>query len=72
MDPYYNAYTGDASGLDPEGPHILPLWKIGPKRPSLLWLWGPNSIMVVYMDPLGDDFGVIVYSTLALATTRGR
>ena len=24
-----------------------------PKRPSVLWLWGPNSIMVVFMDPLG-------------------
>ena len=23
---------------------------LGPKRPSLLWFWGPRSIMVVYMD----------------------
>ena len=29
--------------------------ELGPKRlrPSLLWFWGPNSIMEVYMDPLG-------------------
>ena len=27
--------------------------ELGPKRPSLLWYWGPNSIVVVYMDPLG-------------------
>ena len=26
--------------------------EFGPKRPSPLWFWGPNSIMVVYMDPL--------------------
>ena len=30
----------------PEGP-------LGPKRPSPVWFWWPNSIMVVYMDPLG-------------------
>ena len=29
--------------------------ELGPKRPSLLWFWGPNSIMVVYMDPLGES-----------------
>ena len=27
--------------------------ELGTERPSLLWFWGPNSIMVVYMDPLG-------------------
>ena len=27
--------------------------KLGPKRPSLLWFWDPNSIIGVYMDPLG-------------------
>ena len=27
--------------------------ELGTERPSLLWLWGPNSMMVVYMDPLG-------------------
>ena len=28
--------------------------ELSPKRPSLVWFWGPNSIMVVYMDPLGE------------------
>ena len=27
---------------------------LGPKRPSLLWFWGPNSIIVVYVDPFGS------------------
>ena len=27
--------------------------ELGPKRPSLLWLLEANSIIVVYMDPLG-------------------
>ena len=26
------------------------------KRPSPLWFLGPNSIIVVYMDPLGSEF----------------
>ena len=37
----------------PEGPYTLPM-ELGPqKNPSLLWFWGPNSIMVVYMGPSG-------------------
>ena len=28
-------------------------YELGPKRPSPLWVLGPNSIIVVYMDPLG-------------------
>ena len=28
--------------------------ELGPKRPSFLWFWGPNSIMVLCMDPLGS------------------
>ena len=27
--------------------------EVAPKRPSPLWFWGPNSKIVVYMDPLG-------------------
>ena len=27
--------------------------ELGPKRASLLWFRGPNSIMVVFVDPLG-------------------
>ena len=34
-----------------EAPYIL--MALGPKRPYLLWLGGPSSIMVVYMEPLG-------------------
>ena len=34
----------------------------GPKRPSPLRFWGPNSIIVVYMDPLGRLFRVKVGS----------
>ena len=30
------------------------------QRPSALWFWGPNSIIVVYMDPLVDR---IVFAT---------
>ena len=26
----------------------------GTKKPSPLWFWGSNSIIVVYMDPLGS------------------
>ena len=29
------------------------IMELGPKRPSPLWFLGPNSIVVVYMDPLG-------------------
>ena len=29
------------------------IMELGPKRPSPLWFWGLNSIIVVYMDPLG-------------------
>ena len=29
--------------------------ELGPKRPSPLWFWGPNSITVVYMDPVGNQ-----------------
>ena len=29
------------------------IMELGPKRPSPLWFWGPNSIIAVYMDPLG-------------------
>ena len=38
----------------PRGSIYPTIMELGPKRPSLLWLWGPNSIMVVHMDPLGN------------------
>ena len=52
---YYRNYS-----LYPRGSIYPTIMELGPKRPSLLWLWGPNSIMVVYMDPLG-----IVYKPVA-------
>ena len=32
---------------------IIIIMELGPKRPSPLWFRRPNSIIVVYMDPLG-------------------
>ena len=37
---------------NPEGPYTLTM-ELGPKKPSLFWFWGPNSIMVVYVGPSG-------------------
>ena len=37
----------------PRGSIYTTTMELGPKRPSSLWFWGPNSIIVVYMDPLG-------------------
>ena len=33
------------------------IMELAPKRPSPLWFWGPNSIIIVYMDPLGSFSG---------------
>ena len=41
------------SGSHSQRVHIHDHYELGPNRPSLLWFWGPNSIIVVYMDPLG-------------------
>ena len=38
---------------DPRGSMYTTIMELGPKRPSLLWFWGPNSKIVVFMDPLG-------------------
>ena len=40
--------------LIPRGSIYTTIMELGPKRPFLLWFWGPNSIMVVYVDPLGS------------------
>ena len=40
----------------PRGSIYTTIMELGPKRPSPSWFRGPNSIIVVYMDPLG--FGV--------------
>ena len=37
----------------PRGSTYTTIMELGPRRPSPLWFWGPNSIVVVYMDPLG-------------------
>ena len=37
----------------PRGSIYTTIMELGPKRPSLLWFWDPNSIIGVYMDPLG-------------------
>ena len=31
------------------------IMELGPERPSPLWFLGPDSIIVVYMDPLGNN-----------------
>ena len=31
------------------------IMELGRRRPSPLWFWEPNSIVVVYMDPLGFE-----------------
>ena len=43
----------------PRGSIYTTIMELGPERPSPLWFWGPNSIIVMYMDPLGL-FGVKV------------
>ena len=37
----------------PRGSIYTTIMELGPKRPSPLWFWGPNSTIVGYMDPLG-------------------
>ena len=38
----------------PEAPYIVPLWEIiGPYRLNKNSLLGPNSMVVLYMEPLG-------------------
>ena len=41
-------------GCFPRGSIYTTIMELGPKRPSPLWLLGPNSIIVVYMDPLAS------------------
>ena len=37
----------------PEGPHIQPLGNWAPKCHTIEGIMGPNSLLVVYVDPLG-------------------
>ena len=52
IQPCISSYTLDPKPF-PEGPTYTTIMELGPKRPSQLWFLGPNSIIVVYMDPLG-------------------
>ena len=56
----------------PRGSIYTTIMELGPKRPSPLWFWGPNSIMVVYMDPLGSPFDDIGGSRLGLYCGKRR
>ena len=38
----------------PRGSIYATIMELGPKRPSPWWFFGPNSIIVVCMDPLGS------------------
>ena len=46
----------------PRGSIYTTIMELGPKRPSPSWLWGLNSIIVVYMDPLGCTTCTLVQS----------
>ena len=37
----------------PQGTYTLPLWNYSPQNHNRDGLLGPNSTMVVYIDPLG-------------------
>ena len=37
-----------------ESPYTVPLWNYVPKTTMGMVILGPNSIIVAYMDPLGD------------------
>ena len=38
---------------DPRGFKCTSIRELGPAIASIVWIWGPNSLIVVYMDPLG-------------------
>ena len=48
--------------LNPRGSIYTTIMELAPKRPSPLWFWGPNSIIVVYMG-ISENRGPS-YSTL--------
>ena len=43
------------SDIEPRGSIYGTIMELGPKRPSRLWFWDPNSIVGVFMDPLGKN-----------------
>ena len=50
--------------LKPRGSIYTTIMELGPKRPSLLWFWEPNSIIGAYVDPLGNLRGAYVLDRL--------
>ena len=46
--------------------------ELAPKRPSPLWFWRPNSIIVVYIDPLGYTLSQLLASVTAESATEER
>ena len=46
----------EVEGNLPRGSIYTTIMELGPKRPSPLWFWGPNSIIVVYMDLIYSRF----------------
>ena len=46
----------------PRGSIHTTIMELGTERPSLLRFWGPNSIMVAYMDPLGPLGYIYIYT----------
>ena len=50
-----SSFAGFSKAWDslPRGSIYTTIMDLGPKRPSPLWFLRPNSIIVVYMDPLG-------------------
>ena len=51
----------------PRGSIYTTIMELAPKRPSPLWFWGPNSIIGVYMDPLGKNLKDKLHLTRSVA-----
>ena len=55
--------------MNPEGPYILPIWNQVPTSHYRDGLSGPNSIMVVYMDPKGNFSASMAFHGLSANLT---
>ena len=53
------------------GIYCTPIMELGTERPSLSRLRGPNSTMVVYMDPLGCSLSCISFCVNGLFYVMG-
>ena len=56
---------------EPRGYIYTTIVELGPKRPSPLWVWKPNSIIVVYMDPVGNTIPLLTNSHAFSGPSRG-